>query len=452
MRASAARWLAWAAAPLLACGLAPGGSHPDVLLIVVDTLRADHLGAYGHPGGITPNIDALAAQGLVFERAIAASTRTAPSHASMMTSLRVREHSIGSVNGATRLTDERTLASLLHDAGYATAAFVSNWVITRRSGLDAGFDVYDDEMTQRESNRVDYFSRSAPETTERALQWLAEEHDGPTFLWVHFMEPHGPYEPPPEYTERFAAPPPPDEEPLPVLHTQHGWRGIPAYQVLPGLRRPSAYRARYAGEVAWVDLWVGRVLQAAEQASARRGRELVVLFTADHGEALGEEDYYFVHGDVTWPSVSRVPLILRAPGIEPGRRRGLVHHVDVLPTLVQLAGLEPPPGARGIALGELARRGEPVPERTLFSDIGTEVGVFRGDRYLRVERSAATGGKIRWSGYTWHAGHGWKHSGRRDPELRRQVLDYVSEGRRLEAASTLEPDEIERLRALGYAE
>jgi arylsulfatase A-like enzyme len=137
--------------------------------VVVDTLRADRLGVYGFPAPVSPNLDALAARGVVFERAIAASTKTAPSVTSLLTSRWVGRHSVGALNGTTRLEGSETLAERLHAAGYATAAFIGNMVLKRRIGLDAGFDVYDDELPAREANRPDFFERPAGPTTERAL-------------------------------------------------------------------------------------------------------------------------------------------------------------------------------------------------------------------------------------------------------------------------------------------
>ncbi|MCP4906588.1 MAG: sulfatase-like hydrolase/transferase, partial [bacterium] len=149
---------------VFACTPAEERSRPDVLLITIDTLRADYVHAYGFPLEITPSIDALAERGVLFENAIAAATLTAPAHASIMTSRYVREHSIGSRNGDTRLDELSTLAESFSEAGYATAAFVSNAVLRRRIGLDRGFDTYDDELPSREQNRGNYFERIAEET------------------------------------------------------------------------------------------------------------------------------------------------------------------------------------------------------------------------------------------------------------------------------------------------
>jgi arylsulfatase A-like enzyme len=321
---------------LVPAGCTPTPRPPNVLLVTVDTLRPDHLGAYGFPGESSPHVDALAGRSVVFERAIAASSRTAPSHASLFTSRWIRDHSIGYRNGSTRLGDEPTLAMLLSEAGYDTAAFVGNTMLRRRVGLDRGFRIYDDALPDGEPNRP-VFERIAEKTTPLATEWLNRSRSRPFFLWVQYNDPHGPYTPPAGYAEPFAAEGSPSEEPLPALDVQRGLHGIPAYQVFGEERRPGQYRARYAGEIRYFDAWLGRLLEAAEGTGG--GREMIVVITADHGESQGEDGFYFSHGYATTPNLVHVPLLLHAPDLPAGRVRTLVHHVDVLPTLLELLGL-----------------------------------------------------------------------------------------------------------------
>jgi arylsulfatase len=420
----------------------------SVLLLTIDTLRADHLGSYGHPEPISPEIDALARRGVVFERAVAASSRTAPSHASILTSRFVRDHAIGSVNGATRLEHEPTLATLLSARGYATAAFVSNTVLQRHTGLDRGFDLYDDQLTEREDNRGEIFERRAPDTAERALAWLAGAKP-PWLAWVHFNDPHGPYDAPAPHTRHpqlsgFVRGPARDrpEKALPVLDEQSGRGGIPAYQVQGELRMPREYRARYAAEIRFTDAQVGRLLAGAERAAGSGG--LIVLLTSDHGESLGEEGVYFAHGNGTAPDLAHVPFILVAPGLAPGRESGLVHHVDVLPTLLERLGLEPPPGSAGLALAR-ARR-DPLPSRSLYTDVGHEVSAYRDDRFerLRVDpyrRESLT--------YRWSVDAGWQPTGA-DAALQRDLASYAERSAPLSRITMPDAAERQRLRALGY--
>jgi len=367
--------------PLAALSSGCRATPPNVVLITVDTLRADHLHCYGFPSQTSPSIDALAARSIVFERAIAASGCTGPSHASIMTSKYPRHHSMGYSNGQRRLSAVQTIAQILRAAGYATATFVSNDVLARRSGFDQGFDVYNDELPQAELNRPSVHERIAEQTTQAALAWLLTVGSRTFFLWVHYQDPHGPYTPPPPYRDKFHFPSEGQPE-LNVLSDESGFGGIPHYQGLEGLRRAGEYESRYAGEIAYTDHWIGELLANVEAASGRR--PLVILLTADHGESLGEDNFYFAHGHSTAPDLSHVPFILRVPGHPGERRRELVSHVDVMPTLLEAAGLPVPQEVDGIALTRFLREAASIPERTVFCDIGYELSAYRNDEFLRA--------------------------------------------------------------------
>ncbi len=430
---------------VLHCGApSPSGSAPNVLLVTLDTLRADHLGVYGFEHATSPEIDALAEAGVVFERAIAAASLTTPAHASIMTSRFTREHAIGPNNGGAALRDETTLARVFRDHGYATAAFVSNLLLKAKFGLGAGFDTFDDELTTPEINRPLVVERRAADTTERALAWLSQAGDGPFFLWVHYQDPHGPYTPPPPDDERFRIPPAPGEQALPV---KEGRDAIPAYQALDGLRLPSQYRSRYAGEIFYADRWVGRLVEAV--AAHDPSRPSVVLLTADHGESFGENGRYFSHTHTTTPDVARVPMILRAPGLAPGRSSDLVHHVDVLPTLLDLAELPIPPEARGLPLARFVREGRSLPDRTVYCDIGRELSAYRGDSFLWVRDADAVPVR-RWARFLWSP-EGWSRQPGRSP-LPEAVREYTARSAPVNRLPPPDEEMKRRLEALGYAE
>jgi arylsulfatase A-like enzyme len=176
-----------------------------------------------------------------------------------------------------------------------------------------------------------------------------------------------------------------------------------------------------------------------------------VLLTADHGESFGEEGFYFSHGHATTPELSRVPFLLRAPGYPPGRRSEIVHHVDVLPTLLDLAGLAVPPGVRGIALGPVLQGEAALPERTVFCDVGAEVGAYRGDLFLRA-RLGPSLGDVRtgtWKAYRWTA-DGSLTPNNEAESLHGQIEAYARDQVPMAAAPALSEDEAVRLRALGY--
>jgi arylsulfatase A-like enzyme len=443
-------------------------AHPNVLLITVDTLRADHLHCYGFPLDTSPSIDAFTAGSVLFERAIAASGYTGPSHASMMTSQYPREHPVGYNNGHVKLTAAgRTLAAMFRQAGYATAAFVSSAVVARPSGLDGGFDTYDDELAQPEPNRPDTLERIAQQTTQRALAWLGARREQPFFMWVHYQDPHGPYIPPEPFTNQFHLAS--DGQPeLPVLQGEIGFGGIPHYQVLDGLRRQAEYEGRYAGEIAYADHWIGQLLAQARSAS----RPLVVLLTADHGESFGEDNYYFAHGHSTAPDLSHVPFILHLPGRAAERRTELVSHVDIMPTLLDAAGLPVPPDLEGISLVPFLRTGAQIPERTVYCDIGYELSAYRNTTFVRAqfvtEKSWALmlfyqfGQAGRQDAlprpadlkaqqtFHWSGGRTWEASDS-SPGLSSDLLAYLAKKPApAGTAISLSPGEAERLRALGY--
>jgi arylsulfatase A-like enzyme len=286
----------------------PGGAAGmNVLVVTVDTLRADRLGCYGHAGARTPTIDGLAGNWLRFERATTVSPITLPSHASIFTGLEVPNHGVRH-NGTFRLSpDHTTLAERFSAAGYDTAAFVSAYVLERRFGLSQGFDKYDDRFDAHDPGPGSYPERPADRVTDRVIERLdsrGRASDRPFFAWIHYFDPHGPYEPPAPFDESFA-------------------------------------EAPYDGEVAFVDRELGRLLRALDT-----HEETLVVFTSDHGEGLGDHGEV-THADLIYDSTMRVPLIISNPRLFPGGE--VVHDrlaatIDVVPTVVALVGL---PGATG---------------------------------------------------------------------------------------------------------
>lgn len=300
------------AAALTAVGCAESARQrpapPNILLITLDTTRADRIGAYGYTDAATPRLDALAREGVLFERAIAAAPITLPAHASLMTGTYPFVHGVRN-NGDFSLGDTvPTLATTLRARGYRTAAFVSATVLDRRYGLARGFDHYDDAMA---------LERRGDQSAAAAIAWLNAGASSPTpfLVWLHLFDAHDPYEPPPPYRDAFAD-------------------------------RP------YDGEVAFTDAVVGSVLDRLD-ALAQRSSTLVAI-VGDHGESLGEHDED-THAVFVYESTLRVPLILSWRGHVPSGRRvsALVRSVDVTPTLLDLAGQPALPAAQGRTLAPL---------------------------------------------------------------------------------------------------
>jgi arylsulfatase len=331
----------------LGCGAGDPPAPRLLLLLTVDTLRADSLGAYGGERALTPHLDALAAESLVFETAYAPTPFTVPSLAALHTGRYPAELGLRT-NLSLLPSGTPTIASALAESGWKTAGVVSNVVLRNRTDLARGFEVYDDTMEQEEAIRR-WPERIAADTTDAALVVLdawrdtPEVADSPLFLWVHFQDPHGPYTPPPGWRERFATAS--NEEPLPTDPTSFGEGGIPGYQVIEDRSDPGFYRAGYDGETAYMDAEVGRLLAALRE----RGLydDATIAFAADHGEAMGEHDFWFAHGHHVTDEVVRVPLMLRVPGRGPGRRPDVASLVDLRPTLLALAGASPSSKGQG---------------------------------------------------------------------------------------------------------
>ncbi len=312
----------------------------SIVLVTLDTTRPDHLGCYGYERSTSPSIDGVARRGVLFESAWASAPETGPSLASVLTSRRAPVTGVRA-NAERLVEDLPTMAEAARAAGLRTGAFVSTVLLTdRASGFARGFDVYDDEMTDPCFGHA-RAQRIAERTIERALAWVARSEQ-PYFLWVHLYDPHGPYTPPDaaplldESRDRL----PPSRELASAL--------IPRYQRvgdehdLRDFHDVREYVDRYDREVAYMDGQVGRLLAAVDPAST------LIAIHADHGEAFGEDDYWFRHGALLHDAALHVPLVIAGPGVPGGRRVSeRVRNLDLVPTLLSLAGLPPIEQAEG---------------------------------------------------------------------------------------------------------
>jgi arylsulfatase A-like enzyme len=326
------RWIAilLAAAALPAATACHRDERPNVVLVTLDTTRADALGAMGHAGARTPALDALAARGALFERAYASTPLTLPSHATILTGTDPRVHGVRDNGDLAAWEDLETLAERLAARGYGTAAFVAAFVLDASFGLDRGFDLYDDEIERR----GDPLSFAVPQrrgevVTDRALAWLGERRRGPFFLWAHYYDPHTPREPPPPFDQL--------EDP-------------------------------YDGEVAYLDAQVARLLEGAERAAG--GRETLIVVVGDHGESLGEHGEA-THGVVVYDSTLHVPLIAAGPGFAAGARsRAFVGTRDVAATILTAAGEPPFPRSQGVPLQRVLAGEGPAERTDYFASLG----------------------------------------------------------------------------------
>ncbi len=283
-------------------------SHkPDsVLLISIDTLRADHLGCYGYSAGTSPAIDKIAQEGTVFERAFSAVPLTLPSHTCLLTGLYPMHTGVRD-NGLFQVPDRlHLLSEVLQERGFATAAFVSGFPLNHRFGLGQGFQTYDDRPDSDSNSEFTYLERSANATVDAAIKWVETHREGRFFLFVHFFDPHIPYNIHPEF---------------------------------PGL-------SPYDSEIRVADAAVGRLI---EYLGKTLDRTLIVI-TGDHGESLGEHGEK-THGVFIYDATLHVPLILRGEGIERGKRDArLVSLVDVFPTILSAIGIAATMNVDGVDL------------------------------------------------------------------------------------------------------
>jgi arylsulfatase A-like enzyme/Flp pilus assembly protein TadD len=401
------------------------GSEPaateNVMLITLDTTRADHVGCYGYEAARTPAIDSLAASGVRFEQAFCQAPLTLPSHASLLTGLYPISTGVR-INGAAGLgPDVPTLAEVFKDQGYRTGAFIGAEVLESSYGLNRGFEVYDDDISEGQGADSSRRSqRRADRVVDLALKWLTEDSRRPFFAWVHFFDPHTPYEPPREFAGEFPSP--------------------------------------YDGEIAFVDSQIRRLV-AWLDAKGLRERTLIVV-AGDHGEGLDEHGE-LTHGCFVYNTTMRVPLIVAFPQeiTTPRTVASPVRLIDVFPTIVDLMGWESAAlDLDGRSLAHACRTGD-----------APTLAVFGESEYPRMG--------FGWAPLRFLLVDQWKYIDAPKPELydwrgdppeqrnligrhpdiadrlRRDLLDVLSnlrETRRAAGPAEVDAAAIERLASLGY--
>lgn len=346
-----ASWTACACLLLvaLACQASDPPARPSLLLITLDTTRADYVSLLGGPTGATPHLDAFGAEAAVFETAWSESNMTNPSHLSIMTGLPTREHGVSS-NFTAMPPNLDTLAKALQREGYETAAFVSARPLAAPFGW-AGFDTIPDVQGELDASEV----------TDRAVRWLGDGAQEPFFAWVHYWNPHTMYEPPPEDFARFYTGDP-TQGPGPQIASEPFFQqatdfgiGAQLARWLGAVRDPAWGRAKYTAELHYTDRQVGRLLAALN--SRGLAEDTVIVIAADHGESLGEHGIFYAHVGV-YDEVLRVPLMIYAPGQMPVRSAVPVWTLDIAPTVAELLGAPLEHEPAGLSLVS-ALRGEP---------------------------------------------------------------------------------------------
>lgn len=393
----------------------------NVILITLDTTRWDRLGAYGDRSAQTPNLDRLAAEGVLFEEAITSAPLTLPAHSTLFTGLLPPRHGVRDNGGYVLDPRHPTLAKLLKDGGWNTGAFIGAFVLDGKWGLNQGFDTYHDKFDVSKYKKVSLgdVSRTAGEVVDQALPWLDQRADKRFFAWLHLYDAHSPYDPPEPFKSRFS-------------------------------RQP------YAGEIAYVDSQVGRVLQWLDTKGLTE--RTIVVAVGDHGESLNEHREG-THGLFIYDATSRVPFIVRAPYSRmKGRRvRGTVRSEDLMPTVLEMVGRSGPPDIQGRSLTPLLS-GEAA---TLDLDAYTE-SLYAFNHYGWSELKALRSGRFKYIATTKPELYDLD----RDPgeltnlfSARRSLADRMAaeldrlgkeEPQTHAGPSAVDPETRERLAALGY--
>ncbi len=378
----------------------PEAQPPSVIVITVDTLRADRLGCYGYFRNTSPTIDTLAQDGILFERAYAPMSTTLPSHISLMTSMNPLQHGVlGNfmhLKTALSTSDElHTAAQLFERQGYATAAFISCTPLKSHSGMDAGFEVYDEP---------DGALRVARETTDAALAWIEDNAERPVFLWLHYFDPHQPYGPPADFEGGFTR--------NRKLRSYLAERGVELSE------RVTANNNLYDSSILYLDSQLQRLLD--ELKSNGLYQDSTVVFTADHGEGLGQHGW-MDHGPIYEEDI-HVPLIIKLPGVQVQggqRRTDLAALIDVLPTLTGISGLSLSDLEQAQFTGHHLLSDE-SPRQHVFSQ-----RVARGRRWGAGLKYALTG--LRWKYYHLTEGDDELYDLEQDPAELQDVLAEQTE-------------------------
>jgi arylsulfatase A-like enzyme/Flp pilus assembly protein TadD len=400
-------------------GLLLLAAAPNLVFITIDTLRADHAGAYGYAAAETKTLDRLAREGVLLEDAVVQVPQTRPSHACLFTGLYPYEHGLRDNYSPRLAAGHKTLAQHLKLLGYSTAAFVGGYPVSRSSGLDQGFSVYDDPFGEGERSTVadSHLERPAARVVDSALRWLGTRPAGPFFVWVHLFDPHAPYKPPAPWGARFAKSP-------------------------------------YDGEVAYADAEMGRIVDWLEERGLRR--DTLVVATSDHGEGLGE------HGEqehllFLYDSTLRVPALFSWPGtLRAGARLGgQFRSIDFVPTVLALLG-RPALPTSGISRADSVRAGTRIPDNESYAESlygqlhygWAPLLALRGEGWKYIEAPRAELYHLIEDAH--EMSNVLDQRSQVSTAMRARLAPYRAAGGPQAAKGTIDPDAAERLAALGY--
>jgi arylsulfatase A-like enzyme len=357
----------------------PAPKKPNVLLILIDTLRADHLGCYGYERPTSPNIDRFSSTGTLFKNAYCQMPTTGPSHASIFTSRYPKTHGILK-NGWVLFDKHTTLAEILQNNGYVTGAVISSFAVSSQFGFARGFESYDEEFPPGEEGfggkiwegytMPGAFHQRGDVTTRKAVSWIRENKGKAFFLWAHYFDPHTPYKPPESYLEKFV------EDDMSPSERQI---------------------ALYDGEVRYVDDQVGKLLDVLK--SEGLASDTIIIVMSDHGEGLGQHGWK-EHGFFLYDEQAKIPLIFSFPGVIPEgvKLDSVVQSIDILPTLLDLLGLKQKADFSGRSMADMLRKSEESDGRAAYLERRRYLDGKRRGFPVRGDKLGVRQGKMK---YIW---------------------------------------------------
>ena len=381
----------------------------NILLISIDTLRADHLGCYGYRKR-TPNIDAIAARSFVFESMFTTSSTTTPAHISLLTALYPRDCR----NGYYLRDSVTTMAEILSESGYLCLAFVSALPLDERFNLDQGFSYYDSDFSGCKgsiyfkdhkwfAHKYRVFDRNAEETTQKVISTLKERKlSTPYFLWIHYYDPHFPYSPPKGYYD-------PDK----VTRDTFPYYFQPTQSDLESLNE------LYDGEIQFVDRQLKELIDGLKELGAYDNT--IVVIVSDHGENLYEHDNYLDHSQVVYDTVMWIPCMIYLPGCQGKRIAEIVSIIDIMPTLLDLGGIVRE-GFEGCSLIGLMEARKPVPIRAYVTCETNDFGVKEEEQTIAVRTK-----RMKYIYNIWKQGKNFFFDMQEDPKERRPMLSCVGD-------------------------
>ena len=369
----------------------------NLVLVTIDTLRADHLGIYGYKRPTSPNLDRLAREGIWFRNCYSQSATTGASHVSLFTSRYPQSH--GVLANREKFPDFASMMDSFRTAGYSSAGFVSSAVLAGDFGIKKEFDHFDETLTRAEKNRVNRYERTAKDTLSAVEKWIPTSK-GPFFIWIHLIDPHGPYQAP-ENADYFVSDTLSKTE-SPILEfAASNWEfnKIPLYQRLDNKKEAKYYIARYDAEIRYTDEALGTFFNFLKDSKVYENTAIVI--TADHGETMAEPNHlrHFSHSTIAYEEVVRVPLILKGSNLVDFKKLDsskTIRLMDIFPTLCSLFGLKKPESLQGIDLQKMGRKNDSIfsfgayGTEFLEKKIGTQFTVLNGNfRYVvRTDNSA----------------------------------------------------------------